>query len=95
MTTNAPRSLPSPEKLERMKKVPAPPPPPPVRPRGEIIVEGEVCAKPKKTCQWIYDSTTDSYDTECGDKWCFSEGTATDNGVKFCPMCGKQRVGSK
>ena len=41
-------------------------------------------------CQWTYDDDTCSYDTDCGEKWQFNEGTAKDNGVVFCHHCGRR-----
>ena len=41
-------------------------------------------------CRWKVDAETCSYDTSCGNKWCFPEGTARDNGLRYCPVCGKR-----
>jgi len=41
-------------------------------------------------CHWTLDVDTCSYDTECGEKWQFSEGTPQENGVVFCHKCGKR-----
>jgi hypothetical protein len=29
------------------------------------------------------------YNTSCGNAWFFTEGTAQENGAKFCVYCGK------
>ena len=41
-------------------------------------------------CHWTLDVDTCSYDTECGEKWQFLEGTPQENGVVFCHKCGKR-----
>jgi hypothetical protein len=42
-----------------------------------------------EVCQWEYDQDDDAYQTGCGEMWHFITGTAEENGVKFCPCCGK------
>ena len=44
------------------------------------------------SCRWKYDLDTSSYDTSCGEKWCFPDGTPAENGLKYCPVCGKRAV---
>jgi hypothetical protein len=44
----------------------------------------------KKKCKWVFDDYTCSYDTSCGAKWGFEDGTAKENGVVFCQSCGKK-----
>lgn len=39
-------------------------------------------------CKWSHDGDTDSWDTECGEKWQFNEGGPQDNKCHFCPYCG-------
>jgi hypothetical protein len=41
-------------------------------------------------CRWKFDVETCSYDTSCGEKWCFPEGSAVENGLRYCPICGKR-----
>jgi hypothetical protein len=41
-------------------------------------------------CRWTLDVDTCSYDTECGEKWQFFEGTPEENRVVFCHGCGKR-----
>lgn len=42
-------------------------------------------------CIWTRDEfgDPDFYETSCGQAFTFNEGTASDNGVKFCHHCGK------
>ena len=42
----------------------------------------------KKECEWEYDKETDSYDTDCENKFSIIEGTPKDNEMIFCPYCG-------
>ncbi len=39
-------------------------------------------------CVWQRDADGND-DTGCGGIWCLDEGTPPDNGMKFCPYCGK------
>ncbi len=43
-----------------------------------------------KFCLWTFDEDTDSWDTSCGEKWCFFDGSPEENGVIFCHHCGMQ-----
>lgn len=40
------------------------------------------------TCTWSEDPDDGSYDTDCGNKHVFIEGTPAENGYRFCPYCG-------
>jgi len=44
-------------------------------------------------CKWTMDDSTFDYEefweTECGNEFCFIEGGPEDNGMKYCPYCGK------
>lgn len=40
------------------------------------------------TCIWTEDDDTGAYDTACGNKHLFIEGTPRENGYRFCPYCG-------
>ena len=40
-------------------------------------------------CVWDYDELHDMWETACGQAWCCLEGTLKDNGIRFCPFCGK------
>lgn len=43
-------------------------------------------------CIWAqeYDGWSEYYwDTSCGETFYFPEGTPSENGMKFCPYCGK------
>jgi len=40
------------------------------------------------TCAWTEDEDG-NWDTECGNKWTFFDGTPSDNGLVFCPFCGR------
>ena len=41
-------------------------------------------------CKWITEEGEDYYDTECGNAWMFSAGDIVNNGVVYCPYCGKR-----
>ncbi|HBO2935205.1 TPA: hypothetical protein L4R50_000201 [Pseudomonas aeruginosa] len=45
----------------------------------------------KEACQWQYDEDTCSFDTACGSKWLYGDGTSdpADHGQYFCHHCGK------
>lgn len=47
----------------------------------------------KMVCNWqqpSYDHFEANYwDTDCGESWAITEGTPTENGMKFCHGCGK------
>lgn len=45
----------------------------------------------KEICAWSRDEDGND-DTECGQTWSLNDGTPTDNGMKFCPYCGRQIV---
>jgi DNA-directed RNA polymerase subunit RPC12/RpoP len=45
-----------------------------------------------KKCAWTYDEDTCSYDTECGHKWVFLDGSPKENEVVFCHACGKKVI---
>ena len=49
----------------------------------------------KKTCKWKYNDDDDFYNTSCGEAWVFPEGRPQENGLKFCPVCGKKVVYKK
>lgn len=40
-------------------------------------------------CKWKYDDETDSYDTDCDNKFCFTY-VKKEEEFKFCPYCGKE-----
>ena len=39
-------------------------------------------------CTWTEDEDAGAYDTACGNKHLFIEGTPAENGYRFCPYCG-------
>ena len=41
-------------------------------------------------CTWTHDPDLNMWDTECGKSWTVLEGTLSENGMTFCPFCGKQ-----
>lgn len=45
-------------------------------------------AEARGTCDWSLDSDG-SWFAECGHYWVFEDGTPVDQGMKFCPLCGK------
>lgn len=51
--------------------------------------EAEQAAEPAK-CEWTYSEHEFSWDTQCGQKWSFTDGgTPAENGMNFCHCCGK------
>ncbi len=46
--------------------------------------------KPCKKCKWKYDDIHDFWETNCGKSFTLIEGDPKDNGVNFCPYCGKE-----
>lgn len=40
-------------------------------------------------CRWTHDEFTDSWDTDCGEKFQFTVGTPRENGMEFCCYCGR------
>lgn len=43
-------------------------------------------------CEWTIDSDEwngDSWDSACGEKWCFIDGDPENNKHRFCPACGR------
>ena len=47
-----------------------------------------------KPCTWTHTDYCfeDCWETSCGNVWCLIEGTPTENGMQFCPYCGKPLV---
>ena len=45
-----------------------------------------------KKCVWKFDDYDGCYHTLCDNAWFFDTGSMGDNGVKFCPYCGKPAV---
>jgi hypothetical protein len=41
-----------------------------------------------KTCAWTQDEWDGSWDTACGNKHQFTDGSPRDNDHAFCPYCG-------
>ena len=55
------------------------------------LVEGQ---KPstnnrRNACRWKY-VEDGYYHTACGEDWIFPEGSPVENGLVFCPVCGKR-----
>jgi hypothetical protein len=45
-------------------------------------------------CTWTLDADYDgdSWDTSCGEKFCFIDGTPSQNQMRFCGYCGGRLV---
>ena len=43
----------------------------------------------KTTCTWGYDDGDDYWETSCDGAFQLVDGTPADNGMKFCPYCGR------
>jgi hypothetical protein len=41
------------------------------------------------TCEWS-DGGEGAYLTECGEAFVVNEGTPAENGMRFCPYCGRK-----
>jgi hypothetical protein len=41
-------------------------------------------------CYWEHDEFECSYKTDCGQCYCFEDGTPRENRYRFCPGCGKR-----
>ena len=41
-------------------------------------------------CRWKLDEYDCYYSTACGKKWVFPDGSPKENGLVFCPVCGKR-----
>ena len=39
-------------------------------------------------CQWVY-GVENYWEAKCGLNWTFETGTPKQNGMNFCPRCGK------
>ena len=49
------------------------------------------CPECKKfECRWKYDESCRCWETECCLSWSFAKGGPKENGLLFCPMCGKK-----
>lgn len=46
-----------------------------------------VAPERRESCQWKYDGSDCCYQTECGEAFCFIDGSAADNGVFYCHHC--------
>jgi len=43
----------------------------------------------EKICVWEYDDTDDFWTTSCRHGFILNAGGPADNGLRFCPYCGK------
>lgn len=41
------------------------------------------------SCTWTFSNYDDHWTGTCGAEWVFNDGGPEENGVKFCPKCGK------
>lgn len=62
----------------------------------DAMTDGEPLRKldnfpPIQVCHWAW-LEEDYWSGECGALWSFPDGTPTDNGMKFCPVCGGRFV---
>lgn len=48
----------------------------------------DVTAGPSR-CVWAEDGEDGPWASSCGHYWQFTDGTPTENDMKFCPFCGK------
>ena len=43
-------------------------------------------------CAWKYNEWHVCWDTSCGNEWCLDDEDIEDNGLHFCPSCGRRIV---
>ena len=43
-------------------------------------------------CEWSVEEDTNWWQTGCGEDWIIPEGNPVENGMKFCPICGKKFI---
>lgn len=55
---------------------------------GEIGTS--LIAEDKKKCAWEEVENGDYWEASCGLCWCFEDGRPKENGIKYCPKCGKR-----
>lgn len=46
----------------------------------------------RKPCAWTEDAWDGSWDTACGNKHQFTDGSPSDNKHAFCPYCGRPLI---
>jgi hypothetical protein len=44
----------------------------------------------KATCVWVQDYTVSAWATDCARLFEVTAGTPTENGMCFCPFCGRE-----
>ena len=45
------------------------------------------------TCMWeCVDTDEWVWESECGEEWILTEGTPRQNGMAYCPFCGKRMI---
>lgn len=49
-------------------------------------------SNPKNTCDWYYSQFDYYWVTECENAWEIIEGNPKENGMNFCPFCGKELI---
>jgi len=49
----------------------------------------KVCKKLKR-CIWKEDDDEGMWETSCQEAFCFIEGGVKENGMIYCPYCGKK-----
>ena len=54
----------------------------------------ELETKDTEACTWSYEewSDGDMWKGECGVEWAMFDGTPEENGMNFCPRCGKKLI---
>jgi hypothetical protein len=56
-----------------------------------VDLEAELYHYKKVICMWTQtdDEESNNWESACGDLFYFEDGTPEENGMKFCPYCGK------
>lgn len=67
----------------------------------DVAIDTAICERSDipleyhSSCKWNPmndDNMPGSFDGECGIAWTFTEGGITENGINFCPKCGRRVV---
>ena len=57
------------------------------------MVPDHIAASGKMVCNWrqptYSDAECNAWQSDCDQYWAITEGTPTENGMKFCHGCGK------
>jgi hypothetical protein len=49
-------------------------------------------AEKRAQCEWVLDDIDGKWDTGCGEAFFFEVDGPAENGMRYCPYCGKRLV---